>query len=599
MFIGTVFWQAEPVPPTPPDPPAPEPLTPAAVEAFVGASEVQKGRSYVDDLDDLTSQPVTAGLLLRGTAYGQESYTAQATLSGSGVNVLSGRCSCPVGSGCKHIAALLTRYVQRPGDFRRLLPLAEALAGLNTAQLHALIEQMLLAAPEVQELVQNSAVRPTGAGERVQTPAAQTPLSRRIPALFVKVRRVYHSGWQHGEEGLDTGELDEVLREADALLETQPGDALTVYLQMIESAEDAYATWADDEEAFDDLISGAVDGLLGLVSEDNLGGELRERAIQAVMELENPLLLARSGDLDDFAEALTDPERAALQTLLQKSHDKSRDPWRSTYARALTRIIPASQQTPAVREALLIEGRDAVQITEFYLNSADPGAPGKLVEHLSNHGRLDELFGLFDQHAAEDLLEQVLLRRGSGAGPLNSGGQWLFERYLATGRRAQATDLARAGLLASAALGWETRLRQVSSDWPGEWKTLFKTLQVQPRLRNQVLDLLLSGDHPLSEAETFDRVQAEHLDTELRLTLAARLAGHQATVGRAAEIQLQVAEGLIGQRGARHYAHAARLLGTLAAWLGKDEARQQIMAVAQEHRNLPSFQRELRNAGLI
>lgn len=596
------------MPSKPPAPATPEPLTLAAVEAFVGVKEVQKGRSYVDDLDDLTSQPVTAGLLLRGTAYGQESYTVQATITGGSSNesrVLSGRCSCPVRSGCKHIAALLTRSVQRPGDFRKLLPLAEALAGLNTTQLHALIEQMLLAAPELQELVQDSAAQPAGDTATVQTlmvqtSAVQTPLARNIPALFLKVKRVYHSGWQHGEEGLDTGELDEVLGEADALLETQPEDALAVYLQMIESTEDAHATWADDDdEAFDDLISGAVDGLLELVSEDKLSGELRAHVVQVVMQLENPLLLARSDDLADFASALTDTERAALQTLLQKNHDGSRDYWRSAYARALTRIIPASQQTPAQREALLLEGRDTRQIAEFYLKSQDPGAPGRLVDHLSKHGRLDELFGLFEEHSAEDLLEQVLLRRGSRAGPLNSEGQWLFERYLTTGRRAQATDLARAGLLASANLGWETLLRQVSTDWPGEWKPIFKTLQVQPRLRNQVLHLLLSGDHPLSEAETFDRQQAEHLNTELRITLAARLAEHRATLGRAAEIQLQVTERLIGQRGAKHYAHAARLLGALADWLSKEEAQQQIMAVAQRHRNLPSFQRELRTAGLI
>ena len=596
------------MPSKPPAPATPEPLTLAAVEAFVGVKEVQKGRSYVDDLDDLTSQPVTAGLLLRGTAYGQESYTVQATITGGSSNesrVLSGRCSCPVRSGCKHIAALLTRSVQRPGDFRKLLPLAEALAGLNTTQLHTLIEQMLLAAPELQELVQDSAAQPAGDTATVQTlmvqtSAVQTPLARNIPALFLKVKRVYHSGWQHGEEGLDTGELDEVLGEADALLETQPEDALAVYLQMIESTEDAHATWADDDdEAFDDLISGAVDGLLELVSEDKLSGELRAHVVQVVMQLENPLLLARSDDLADFASALTDTERAALQTLLQKNHDGSRDYWRSAYARALTRIIPASQQTPAQREALLLEGRDTRQIAGFYLKSQDPGAPGRLVDHLSKHGRLDELFGLFEEHSAEDLLEQVLLRRGSRAGPLNSEGQWLFERYLTTGRRAQATDLARAGLLASANLGWETLLRQVSTDWPGEWKPIFKTLQVQPRLRNQVLHLLLSGDHPLSEAETFDRQQAEHLNTELRITLAARLAEHRATLGRAAEIQLQVTERLIGQRGAKHYAHAARLLGALADWLSKEEAQQQIMAVAQRHRNLPSFQRELRTAGLI
>jgi uncharacterized Zn finger protein len=577
-------------------------LTPAAVEAFVGAREVQKGRSYVDDLDDLSSQPVSTGLLLRGVAHGQESYMVQATLSVGDVHndvneearVLGGRCSCPVGNRCKHVASLLTRYVKRPDDFQKLLPLAEALARLNTAQLHGLIEQMLLAAPELQELVQR-------AGNKAATGATQTGSAKSIPALFLKIKRVYHSGWQYGEEGLDTGELEDVLGEADALQEMQPEEALAVYLQMIQSAETAYETWAEaDDEPFDGLLAEATTGLLALVSGGHLSGNRRSSAVAAVMQLENPVFLASSDSLGNFAQALSDSERAALQTLLQKTHDGASEHYRRPYAQALIAIIPASQQTPAVRERLVLESQNPRQIAEFYLSSNTAEAREKLVDYFAgNRWRLDELFGLFGDHSAEDLLEQVLVRRGNSFGGLNAEQHWLFDRYRATGRTRQAADLARAGLLASAGLGWEKLLRQISSDWPGEWKTLFRTLQVQPQLRNQVLHLLLTGDHPTGEAQDFDRQHAATLNPELRLTLAQRLAASPATLNRAAEIQLEVAQRLISERGRRNYARAADLLGSLTAWLGQEEGKRRIAAVVRVNSKLPSFLDELRRAGLL
>jgi len=98
-------------------PNTPATLSPEAVLAWSDQQEVQKGRSYVPDLDELTAQPGAAGLTLTGSAYGQEAYRVQAVLSSN--QVVRGQCSCPVGGGgrCKHMAAMLTRYSESPEGF--------------------------------------------------------------------------------------------------------------------------------------------------------------------------------------------------------------------------------------------------------------------------------------------------------------------------------------------------------------------------------------------------------------------------------------------------------------------------------------------------
>jgi len=560
------------------------------VLAWTGQTSISKGRSYVRELDGLVAQPGPNGLSLSGLAYGQDAYTVRATVQAG--QVISGRCNCPVGDGgrCKHAAALLTRYVESPDDFQSVPPLAELLDPLTTGQLHRLIEQMLNVSPELISLVYRSG-----------PVAAQ---AARIPALLNMVKRHYQGGWQYHEEGLDTTDLEAVLDEADAVRGSHPQQALSVYVEMVRSIEAAYETWAEaDDEPFDHLMQAAVGGLLTLIYEGQLGDDERTQALSVLTNLEDPVYLAGSSVLADATEALSESERAGFQRQFQALYDDANTTYRPVFTRALTQLIPRGQQTPAQREALLLTSDDTPELIRFYLGSSDPDASRRLVTYLtSSYTRLESYVPLFEEYAAEGVLEQVIAQRRArhgSPGRLGAETRWLFERYVTSGRREQAHALAKRGLLDTADVGWERLLRQVSQDWAKDWKAIFTALKKKTTLRDQVLQLLLTAEHSPGDAEAFDRQQNGTFSVHLRAELATRLTQDPATQSRAAELYFELAERLVNLRGRNNYIEAARYLTSMQQVMGPEDARPHVLTLAQKYKNLPSFRDELRKARLL
>lgn len=577
-----------------------EPLTSEAVLAWSGAQELNKGRSYVADLDDLASQPGPAGLTLTGSAYGQEAYRVQAVLRAGQVS--RGQCSCPVGGGghCKHMAALLTRYSTAPQDFEALLSLDEALKDQTAAQLRKVIWELLVAAPELTALV----CTPAGI---TKSSRDQLPQVAALPAMFRAIKRNYHSEWQYDEEGLDTSGPDDVIDEADELWDDQPKQALAIYLALVEQIETAYETWADaDDEPFADLMSGAVSGLATLVAENRLDEPDRHRAVNVLLNLENLADLAGNENFGDYAEALHPTEHAELRALLQQWHDNAREHRRAPFARALLQLIPRSEQTPEAREALLLSSRNPCEVAEYYLTEDPrPSASDRLRDYLmgaQSHLSLEPLLATFKAQGAEGMLETILVGRlqksRSGPGRLSPELEWLFGHYVAGGRREQALELAKSGLLDAPSVAWEGLLRQVSRDWASDWRSVYRVLQVQPSQRNAVAQLLLNGHHDLNEAEAFDREHGGQISGSLRHALAIRLGRDPATLNRAVQIVLELASALIQARGRKNYQAAAAQLMTLTDLLGLEGARERVARIAEANRHLPSFLDELRKAGL-
>jgi uncharacterized Zn finger protein len=578
-----------------------ERLTPEAVLAWSGTQELNKGRGYVADLDDLMSQPGSAGLTLTGSAYGQEAYRVQAVLRGGQVS--RGQCSCPVGGGghCKHIAALLTRYSAAPQDFEALMSLDEALKDQTAAQLRKVIGELLVAAPELTALV----CTPMDMNE---SGADQPPQVATLPAMFRAIKRSYHSDWQYNDEGLDTSGPDGVMDEADELRDGQPEQALAIYLALVEQIESAYETWADaDDEPFADLMSAAVSGLATLVAEDRLDERDRYRAVSTLLNLENLADLASNEDFGEYAEALRPSERAELRALLQQWHDNAREHRRAPFARALLQLIPRAEQTPEAREALLLSSRNPYEVAAYYLTEDPrPGASDRLRHYLVEvqaYLSLEPLLATFKTKGAEGALETILVGRlqksRSGPGRLSPELEWLFGHYVSGGRREQALELAKAGLLSAPSVAWEGLLRQVSLDWANDWSSVYRILRVQPNQQNAVAHLLLNGHHDLSEAEGFDREHGGQISGSLRHALAIRLGRDPATLDRAVQIVLELANALIQARGRKNYQAAAGQLMTLTDLLGLEGGRERVARIAEANRHLPSFLDELRKAGLV
>lgn len=579
-----------------------ERLTAEATLAWSGTQELNKGRGYVADLDDLSSQPGPAGLTLTGSAYGQEAYRVQAVLRGGQVS--RGQCSCPVGGGghCKHVAALLTRYSTAPKDFQALLSLDEALKDQTAAQLRKVIGELLVVAPELMALVCTPAGVTTESGADLPSPVSV------LPAMFRAIKRNYHSDWQYNDEGLDTSGPDGLMDEAAELWEGRPEQALAIYLALVEEIETAYETWADaDDEPFADLMSGVVGGIATLVAENRLDEADRSNAVNVLLNLENLADLASNEDFGDYAEALRPPERAELQALLQQWHDNAREYRRAPFARALLQLIPRSEQTPEAREALLLSSHNPHEVAAYYLTEDPrPGASDRLRDYfveVQANLSLEPLLTTFTAHGAEGLLETILVARlkksRGGPGRLSPELEWLFGHYVAGGRREQALELAKAGLLAAPSVAWEELLRQVSLDWVSDWNSIYRVLRVQSTQQNAVAQLLLNGHHDLSEAEGFDREHGGQISGSLRHALAIRLGRDPATLDRAVQIVLELVNTLIQARGRKNYQAAAGRLTTLTDLLGLEGARERVARIAEANRHLPSFLDELRKAGLV
>lgn len=83
---------------------------------WVGPREVQKAGPYLGRLSRLYLQ----GGALRGEAQCSDVHPYRMRVEPAGRGIGRAFCSCPVGSGgrCKHVAALLLKYLKEPGGLR-------------------------------------------------------------------------------------------------------------------------------------------------------------------------------------------------------------------------------------------------------------------------------------------------------------------------------------------------------------------------------------------------------------------------------------------------------------------------------------------------
>jgi len=89
---------------------------------WLGQRELDKARSYVDVVQDLEVTPELVRATVPGSA--RKPYQAMAKLvtGRQGVPLLFSNCSCPVGSHCKHVAAMLLRAIDERGRPDRVSP---------------------------------------------------------------------------------------------------------------------------------------------------------------------------------------------------------------------------------------------------------------------------------------------------------------------------------------------------------------------------------------------------------------------------------------------------------------------------------------------
>jgi uncharacterized Zn finger protein len=166
-------------------------LSDAEIAAWVGAQSFQRGKQYFRDrsVADARQQGMTLKARCLGSSGGP--YRLRVTFGPDGISAAS--CSCPVGGGgyCKHVAALLLTWRERPEEFLPVEELDTSLEQRSKEELIALVKQMLKQEPELESLLE----MPLPTTGKRSTPVDPEIYRRQAAAVFGQAE----ASW----EGLD------------------------------------------------------------------------------------------------------------------------------------------------------------------------------------------------------------------------------------------------------------------------------------------------------------------------------------------------------------------------------------------------------------
>ena len=125
----------------------------ADIKRWVGERSYSRGYNYFDGGNIYNT--VRQGMTLKANCYGTmpKPYRLEITLSKDGIEY--GDCSCPVGDDgdCKHIAALLLKWLYEPEAFTELEELEISIAKYTKEELIVIIKRMIMRYPELEDIL--------------------------------------------------------------------------------------------------------------------------------------------------------------------------------------------------------------------------------------------------------------------------------------------------------------------------------------------------------------------------------------------------------------------------------------------------------------
>ena len=578
-------------------------LTERDVRRRVGEASFERGRRYARNktIFDARREGQTLKAACRGSL--PEPYYLHVTFGRGGI--AEADCSCPVGDGghCKHVAALLLTWLDRPDAFAETEPVGQALKKRSKEELIGLVEQMIARHPQLADLV---AMPPPGSGQGALTSAT---IERQVRRVFAGDLYEWGSAYRVGRD------LERIAREGDAY--ARHGDWASLYTlsqALLDGITKHYELLHDENGDLAEVVNECVTHL-GRCLEHATDTNLRRDVARLLYDVLRWDIEMGGMDLGyeagDFLEAhATADERADVRDRIQA--DLARlgpsDSWSSGWRReALGGLLLKFQPDEADDEAFL-------EICRLSGRTKD------LVARLLERGRLDEaraaarsasdyvllgLAPLFLQHGHGEAIDALVLER-LGEGTDRRLVEWLKERARDRGDAELAQRLAERLFMASPSVERYAEVVDLS-------RTLGRADAVREalrdRLRQEKAYAVLTQVH-LHDGEPDEALKLVYLPAkeggwhgrQARMRLVVADAVAEARPEEALQLYLDAATDLIEQRGRGNYAEAAGLLQKarrIYQRQGKAESWALLIGEFRDtFKQLRALQDELNKAGL-
>jgi uncharacterized Zn finger protein len=578
-------------------------LTVRAVRDWSGDGEVRKGRPYAD-ADTITGAVLQGDTLkasVQGTA--DKPYRTWARLAGG--KVAAADCSCPVGGGgrCKHVAALLLRYVEEPDEFTEVEAIDANLQARDKAELIALIKQMFRRAPELESLL--SVPLP---GSKRKTPADPKVYRRQAAEVLREVPEYEEWGGDEAAEG-----IADIVAIGEGFEANDDWDGAAAVYQGVTAAvvNDGRDLLSSDYMYESDPTGRLLAGLLRCLDKLPEGEAKRESLMRSAFDLIRATRTDvpdptgdpqdnRKDGLEALLARVTPEERRTLAGWARQGQPKGND-WSSRYERQWA------------TELLLRIDEDVMDDDRYLAVCREAGMMRDLVAKLLELGRRQEAIAEVERMKTEpDYLSYCELLVGAGEAEaaeriVRSRPEWdrdynalcwLIDRAKARRDAAQVLTLTERRFNLWPRLDDYREIRKLTpkAAWPKKREKLLRTLG-----RRQSWGLLI--DVHLDEKEIVEalRVVREHRGTgRMEAVARAAEADHPSD---AADLYRRLAEHEIENRSRGAYQQACKHLkkaGELMARTGAaDEYRRYVAGLLEKHRLLRAFREEAEKAKLL
>ncbi len=578
-------------------------ISASSIASYFSPTILGRGKGYVQKY--AIFEAFIIGNILKARCKGsyRNSYEVKVTMQNG--NIASSRCSCPVGDSgrCKHVAALLLTFLERPGDFKIVNEEETDLSKRSKEELIDLIEKMLARHPDLERLT----YMPRPKAGDVST---MEEYERQLEEYKSQaVSEVINCGGEYGASMELATALGQIQHIGDRLLDAKDvAGAAAVFEGICKGVTENYKDCIYDEEGeVADTVNECTEKLAScFVRCREKSNDLRKRLLRVLYEIyEWDIRYGGVGIGDDVPRLLIDhATEIEIQhvadwawTLLE---DSDNDWVKQHIAEFILQMSGDSLDDETYLELCEL-GKDSVAKVKRLLNIGRLNDAEKEARN-ANPWHLVRMGDVFVEAGEEETIEQVMkahLKRDADSHLAN----WLKKYYDGKRRPADALAMAQEAFLAAPGIeGYEEmrRLSKQQENWEARRQELLKKLGV--RGNNDLLARIHMREGEWDDAIAIaKKSQGWGRYSSLREELAEALEKERPE--QAIELFLQCAEELIGWRGrdnyrqaAAIYTHVSNLYDRLGKWAEWEKLFDDILA---RNDRLRALKQELEEAGLV